>query len=62
MKKNLIVLFVKNTAFIGAIYFGTALAIQINSGGDVEYWLSLFVGLGILIASSLEWAEKKGQN
>jgi len=52
--KGLIKNLVKNTALVGAIYFATALAVQINMGGDVEYWLSLFVGAGILIYSLIE--------
>lgn len=56
---NFILAVVKNIALVGAIYFSAALAIQINLGGDVEYWLSLFIGGGILVYSALELLEKK---
>lgn len=50
--------FVKTAAFVGAIYFSVALAIQINLGGDVEYWLSLFIAAGIVVYSVIEWYQR----
>lgn len=57
--KSLLLTLVKATSLIAAVYFSTALAIQINLGGDVEYWLSLFIATSILVFSLIEWHQKK---
>lgn len=52
---TLILATIKNFALVGAIYFAAALAIQINLGGDVEYWLSLLITGCVIVYSFLDW-------
>ena len=40
---------IKSGSLAVIVYFSAALAIQINLGGDVEYWLSLFIAGGIML-------------
>lgn len=56
---TLLLTLIKTSSLVGAIYFSVALAVQINSGGDVEYWFSLFIGAGILLYSLIDWQQER---
>jgi len=55
---NLIFSLIKASALAAIVYFSAAFAIQINLGGDVEYWLTLFIGAGVFIYGLAEWKQK----
>lgn len=45
---------IKAGALTVIIYFSSALAVQINLGGDVEYWITVFIALGVLAYGIIE--------
>lgn len=50
--------FIKSLALAAIIYFSAALAFQVNSGGDVEYYLTVFILIAALVHA---WAHIKNK-
>lgn len=47
---------ISNIMLVAIIYFAAALAFQINTGIDINYYITIFILIAIVIKS---WSDKK---
>lgn len=52
---KLILSLVQTFSLAAVIYFSAALAFQINAGGDVEYYISIFIVAAAVVYALIDW-------